>query len=671
MGMPKFRLRIRGRLYAGFMALVAVGLVMAVVAVWNLRSVQEQVAKASAFSDSTARVLEISTHLQAIQRANLRYIYDANESAMREAAERETAATELLQVGAKGTASEERRKLYNDLIADIARMRSLRDNLGDAVNEARTGKATLLPSGDELTVKMGKLVDVARAAVDEDTAALVADLESRLLVVQIANWRFLALRDTKGPANFRTNVDRAMQRLSALEKSPQASELRTTLAPVKTSLGIYKSAFETTSAAMLQADEIYHKNLAPLIVDSIAKLKVAEAALKKDYKESRSQAEAVIDGTTTVQEIAGGIAVLFGLIVAFLTARSLVGPLTSMTRAMGLLAGGNLEIEIPGRGKADEIGDMAKAIQVFKDNMVETERLRAEQVEVEARQAESRKKDMVRLADQFEQAVGEIVDTVSSASSELEASAGTLTATASRAQDRSTEVASASQEATANVQAVASATEELSSSVSEIARQVQESARIATEAVGQASRTNARVGELSKAAARIGDVVELITTIAGQTNLLALNATIEAARAGDAGRGFAVVASEVKALAQQTAKATDEIAQQVSGIQAATEESVGSIREISGTIERLSEISSTVAAAVEQQGAATREISRNVQQAAHGTQRVSTNIGDVQRGASETGSASSQVLSAARSLSADSNRLKQEVAKFLNSVHAA
>ena len=194
---------------------------------------------------------------------------------------------------------------------------------------------------------------------------------------------------------------------------------------------------------------------------------------------------------------------------------------------------------------------------------------------------------------------------------------------------------------------------------------------MANEAVGQARTTTDRVSELSKAASRIGDVVELINTIAGQTNLLALNATIEAARAGDAGRGFAVVASEVKALAEQTAKATGEIGQQITGIQNATQDSVNAIKEISGTIEKLSAISSAIAAAVEQQGAATQEISRNVQQAAHGTQQVSSNITDVQRGASETGSASSQVLSAAQSLSGDSNRLKLEVGKSLDTVRAA
>ena len=225
---------------------------------------------------------------------------------------------------------------------------------------------------------------------------------------------------------------------------------------------------------------------------------------------------------------------------------------------------------------------------------------------------------MIKLADNFEGAVGEIVETVSSASTELEASAGTLTTTAERAQELTTTVAAASEEASTNVQSVASATEELSSSVNEISRQVQESARMATEAVGQARITNDRVSELSKAASRIGDVVELINTIAGQTNLLALNATIEAARAGEAGRGFAVVASEVKALAEQTSKATGEIGQQITGIQAATQDSVNAIKEISGTIERLSEISSTIAAAVEEQGAATQEISRNVQQAAAG-----------------------------------------------------
>jgi methyl-accepting chemotaxis protein len=368
---------------------------------------------------------------------------------------------------------------------------------------------------------------------------------------------------------------------------------------------------------------------------------------------------------------AGGLTLLIMLAVSALVARGITKPLHRMTVAMNDLAGGRLDVEVPGIGRHDEVGEMAGAVEVFKTNAVARQELEAGQREAETRATARRKADMYKMADDFEGAVGEIIETVSSASTQLEASAGTLSTTAERAEVLATVVAAASEEASTNVQSVASATEEMATSVNEISRQVQESARMAGEAVGQARRTNDRVGELSKAATMIGDVVELINTIAGQTNLLALNATIEAARAGEAGRGFAVVASEVKALAQQTAKATGEIGQQITGIQSATQESVHAIKEISGTIEKLSEISSAIAAAVEEQGVATQEIARNVQQAAQGTQQVSSNITDVHRGAAETGSASSQVLSAAQSLSSDSSRLKVEVAKFLGSVRAA
>jgi len=365
-----------------------------------------------------------------------------------------------------------------------------------------------------------------------------------------------------------------------------------------------------------------------------------------------------------------GCAILFGLGAAIYMVRDIRRGISSILKPMGQLTDGKLSAEIPHRGEITEIGRIATALQIFKEALV-AKKASDDAVEADRAVNAARAQRISAATGDFEAMIGELVHSLGSASTELEASASTLSSTADHTQELTTMVAAASEEASTNVQSVASATEELSTSVNEISRQVQESARMANDAVDQARKTNDRVGELAKAAARIGDVVELINTIAGQTNLLALNATIEAARAGEAGRGFAVVASEVKALAQQTAKATGEIGQQVADIQAATQESVSAIGEISGTIEKLSEISSTIAAAVEQQGAATQEISRNIQQAAQGTQQVSTHITDVERGANETGSASSQVLSAAKSLAGESDRLKNQVEKFLNTVRAA
>mgnify|MGYP000681130795 CR=1 FL=1 len=407
------------------------------------------------------------------------------------------------------------------------------------------------------------------------------------------------------------------------------------------------------------------------LMDAIA---AAQSELDGISREVLAEAEAIAKADlsmVTMSSIANFVAMIVIAVVAGIgLSKGIAKPIRAMSKAMHKLADGDIDIEIPGVGQGDEIGEMAGAVEVFKVNKIEADRLTEEQRQAQEVQAE-RARRIEQLCHAFDATSTETVKAVAAAATQMQSSSEAMNATAEATTRQSAAVASASEEASANVQTVATAAEELSSSISEISRQVSQASHIASGAVQQAQDTNAKVQGLADAAQKIGEVVALITDIADQTNLLALNATIEAARAGDAGKGFAVVASEVKNLANQTARATEEIGSQIGGIQSATIEAVAAIEAIAKTIAQIDEVNSGIASAVEEQGAATQEIARNVEQAAAGTQEVSSNIGGVSQAANDTGNAAHEIRSAAGELSVQSERLKSEVDKFLAEVRSA
>jgi len=383
--------------------------------------------------------------------------------------------------------------------------------------------------------------------------------------------------------------------------------------------------------------------------------------------------EEAMQTATRVRDISIGVVLvvsIVGAIIALLFSRTITRPVSSITEAMNVLAKGDNTVEIPYHDRGDEIGDMAQAVKVFKDNAIERVRLEAEEKEQVIRR-ENRQKKIDVLTKNFDQVITDMLTKVKGSVEEMHGAANTLSANAEQTQKQSTAVSAATEEATANVQTVSAASTELTASIEEISRQISESSSILTDAVRQTEEANQKIERLAGAADEIGNVINLINDIADQTNMLALNATIEAARAGDAGKGFAVVASEVKMLASQTGEATEQIRNQISQVQGETSDAVGAIRAISNVIARVNELSTAIAGAVEEQNASTAEISRNVEEAAQGTQEVSRNIQGVAQAAGETGTMSQMVFDSASVLLHESDELQQHVVKFLHDVHEA
>jgi methyl-accepting chemotaxis protein len=667
--MAKLRLKVSTRIYLGFATLVVLAVGIGGFAYYQFTSTGAKVAEMSALSTNAERVLEATRRLETLERAERRYETEADATALKVEQDSANRLNTLLEAATSGAQSGARRESFmraNTLLrahlADFERFTEI-------INASQAARSRLFTGGDQLAAAANQLVKAAQATDMEWVAHSADTVRSAVMLVQSSNWRFLATRDPAGPATFATNAAGAAETIGHLVQVADPTTMAL-IAPVQAALAAYIADFNAYSTAYLKAVDLFDKQLHPEVNEILDLLDRAAQSLHADLAGSIDTTIAAQHQAALLQILVAAIVLVLGAGLAVLIGRSIVRRLKLMTLTMTRLAAGDRTVDVPARKDPDEIGDMARSVEVFKQNAITAEAAGA------AQQAEhaARERHATRLADLvrgFEIEVSGMVSQLSSGSAQLEVTAQTMSATAEQANQQAGSVAGAAEEAAGGIQAVASAAEELTSSIGEISRQVAQSAVVTERAVQDAGRTNMIVRALADGAQKIGDVVGLITSIASQTNLLALNATIEAARAGDAGKGFAVVASEVKSLANQTAKATQDISGQIAQIQGATSEAVTAIQGITNTIGEASAIATTIAAAVEQQGTATAEIARNVQQIAGNTQQVTASIAGVSQAASSTGEAATQVLSSAGALSRQAERLTGEVNSFISGVRAA
>ncbi len=666
------RFKIGMRIGFGF-ALVLILLATLAVNVWiAMREVQHDFDTFETISSNALAVEDVAVDFTELRRQVLIYVASGSPEAEKRIAENTREIRETIQAVIPKFVAEQRRALAREIAAlteeyvgNFAKVVELRKQREDAIT------AKYEPAALNARQKLTEAFDGAMKTGEDTLSAAAGKAQDNLGILRIRVARFIANPTEAGVTSINAALTDLEGSIAAARQAAARSPARDAVEAAAQAVAPLRGMLQTGMRASLEMAEFVNvtnarvaDRLSGRIEELVDAQKAATAAIAKEVR-------ATIANDISVTIAISAIALGLGLIFAYVIAKGITAPIGGMTGAMTKLADGALDTEVPSLSNKDEIGAMAKAVQVFKDNAIRVKALEEEQKAAEARAAEEKRKAMNALADGFEAKVGGVVTDVSTQASRMQESATQMTATAEETSRQATAVAAASEQASTNVQTVAAATEELSSSISEISRQVTESARMSSKAVDDVGRTSQTVEALANAAQKIGNVVQLISEIASQTNLLALNATIEAARAGEAGKGFAVVASEVKSLASQTARATDEISSQINEIQTATGQSVEAMRSIGETISSMNSIASTIASAVEEQGAATQEIARNVQQAAAGTSEVSSNISGVTRAAEDTGTAASMVQKAAADLGSQAKDLRAAVEQFLSQVRSA
>ena len=661
---------VRAKILAGFATILALSVAGTSLAYFGYAEVSRGFAVYRSGVAAGINAQRIEREVAVYQLSARYYVATGNEADAASALSSEADLSKAIELSLSGAVESSRHGIIEKVSENYEKFKWLFAQILKLKREnVRLGGSDLKKDRRAVSEEFEALISSHESSEEQDLRAVLALLRSKWQEASANISASLALYDTQTANSADQALKDAEAGLAALDSNntglnEHIGELKQEISSVRKSFGAFVSNSRKMTALIANMS---------IITESIS--------LDAEAAKNGAIAEEQHIQLTTDQLIAAkqqavltsiALAALLGGLLAFLIGNGIARPIVMMCRAMREIAAGHLEIVLPGLGRHDEIGQMAAAVEEFKIQAVAKATQSAfKQEEMNRAAAQTRRAEIARFANEFETAVGAIVASVGASAGELEGAAGSLRHTVEITQELSGEVAGASEEASSNVRSVADATEQLSISVENVRCQVKESSQIAGGAVVQALEIDARIGKLMRAAERIGEVVQLINAIAQQTNLLALNATIEAARAGDSGKGFVIVAAEVKSLANQTAKATDDISSHVYEIQAATQESVLAIKLIGETIGKVSSITALIESSVDSQTSATQEIARSVQNVARTTQGVAGSMADVNRGAAETGEASEKLLVAAKTLSNESIQLRQQLDKFMDAIRAA